>query len=31
MKKLLYIILGVFLILPMATSAIAGGPPPKMS
>jgi uncharacterized membrane protein YfcA len=29
MKKLLYIILGVFLILPMATSAIAGGPPPK--
>ena len=29
MKKLLYIILGVFLILPMVTSAIAGGPPPK--
>jgi len=29
MKKLLYIILGVFLILPMVTSANAGGPPPK--
>jgi len=29
MKKLLYLILGVFLILPMVTSAIAGGPPPK--
>ncbi len=29
MKKLLYIVLGVFLILPMVTSAIAGGPPPK--
>ncbi len=29
MKKLLYVILGVFLILPIATSAIAGGPPPK--
>jgi predicted ABC-type transport system involved in lysophospholipase L1 biosynthesis ATPase subunit len=29
MKKLLYIILGIFLILPMATSAFAGGPPPK--
>jgi uncharacterized membrane protein YfcA len=29
MKKLLYIILGIFLVLPMATSAFAGGPPPK--
>jgi uncharacterized membrane protein YfcA len=29
MKKLLYIILGIFLILPIATSAFAGGPPPK--
>ena len=29
MKKLLFIILGIFLILPMATSAFAGGPPPK--
>ena len=29
MKKLVYILLGVFLILPMVTSAIAGGPPPK--
>ena len=29
MKKLLLIILGIFLILPMVTSAFAGGPPPK--
>ncbi len=29
MKKLLFVILGVFLILPMVTSAFAGGPPPK--
>ena len=29
MKKLLLIILGIFLVLPMATSAFAGGPPPK--
>jgi len=29
MKKLLFVILGVFLIIPMATSAFAGGPPPK--
>jgi len=29
MKKLLFVILGIFLILPMATSAFAGGPPPK--
>ncbi len=29
MKKLLFILLGIFLILPMVTSALAGGPPPK--
>jgi uncharacterized membrane protein YfcA len=29
MKKLLFIILGIFLLLPMAASALAGGPPPK--
>jgi uncharacterized membrane protein YfcA len=29
MKKLLFVILGVFLILPMVSSAFAGGPPPK--
>ncbi len=29
MKKLLFIILGALLILPMANSALAGGPPPK--
>ena len=29
MKKLLFVILGIFLILPMATAAFAGGPPPK--
>jgi len=29
MKKLLFIILGVFLILPMATTAFSAGPPPK--
>ena len=29
MKKLLFIILGIFLILPMAAPAFAGGPPPK--
>jgi len=29
MKKLLILILGIFLIMPMATSVFAGGPPPK--
>jgi uncharacterized membrane protein YfcA len=29
MKKLLFIILGVFLILPMVSTVFAGGPPPK--
>ena len=29
MKKLLFVILGVFLILPMETSVFAGAPPPK--
>jgi hypothetical protein len=29
MKKLLLILLGVFLIMPMATSAFSAGPPPK--
>jgi uncharacterized membrane protein YfcA len=29
MKKLLFIILGIFLILPMVSTAFAGGPPPK--
>jgi hypothetical protein len=29
MKKLLIILLGVFLILPMVASSFAGGPPPK--
>ena len=29
MKKLFIIMLGIFLILPMVTSAFAGGPPPK--
>ena len=29
MKKLLFIILGALLILPMASSVFAGGPPPK--
>jgi uncharacterized membrane protein YfcA len=29
MKKLLFIMLGVFLIIPMVSTAFAGGPPPK--
>src|SRR5210317_887237 len=29
MKKLLFVMLGVFLIIPMVSTAFAGGPPPK--